>query len=329
MKEFLYKIQMIVTNSENIEFAVYMLAGGLILIGVYLFCGSEMKELFDTIFSKHVHKRNKIKSRAKLIYEKINKYLEKLIEANNLPDWIDTKRFKLICIGIFLVCFYFGQNVLLPTVALIDAFVIAILPVVFLRVNLERKRTRLSYDAEVLLNEFITKYRLRQFNVEEALEDMLDIKRLKQSKKTIARMLLKLRSARYDTDMREATDLFAFTVGTNWARMFAINIYHAKAYGVNITSSLENMIELSREGKDLLEHKKRSIAEPLFMLFVIPLLYIYLFYTSVGTGDISLNQYIQNQFFTEQGVSCLSLIIIGTAISVIYTILIYSKKFDF
>lgn len=275
-------------------------------------------------------KINERKTRVKLKKKEsnLNKHLRYLLEVSTMQQ-LTVFQFKMICMAIFLLFFTMTIKVLLPGASILISAAVAVLPYFVLRVRLETRRSYASHEAEILVNELLIKYRIKKYNIEEALEEVIKVKRLNKTRKMVSKLLLKLRSSRNEKEIKEAIDIFSYSIETNWAKVLGSNIYQASVSGINITTALEDLLIQLRDARKLWEEQIRNTAEPRRMLWGIPILYLFFLYISLNVLDLPLRDYIQNQFASEQGVTFFAFIIIGFSVSVILVILLFSRKFDF
>lgn len=313
--------------SGNIEKAV------LIVIYTAFFCGTLM--LISDVIKETSRKIKKLiddkrtKAKLKKAESKLDKHLRYLLEANAIYSVIDVFRFKVLSACLFMFFFSISVRVLFVGVSILFSSIITIMPYLILRVRLEKVRGKASHEAEVLINELLVKYRVKKYNIEEAIEEVMKVSRIKKTRIMLLKLLLKLRNTRNEQEIKEAINLFSYSIGTNWAKMLGSNIYQSSVSHINITLSLEDMLIQLREARILWEEQIKNTAEPRRMLIGIPLLYVFLLYVSLYLLEIPFNNYLYNQFASQQGVSWFILIIIGFLISVILVILLFSRKFDF
>lgn len=214
-------------------------------------------------------------------------------------------------------------------VAIPISFTIASMPYIYIRLRLLQLRNRSSHEAEQLISEMIAKYRMKNFNVEETIESVLTSKNVKVSKPLLSKLLIKLRTSRNDKEIFEATNIFAYSIGTNWAKILASNIYQANKFGINISLSLEDILINLREARILQEERSRNTSEPRRMMYFIPISYLLLFVMSVWFVGIDVKHFLYNQFGTKEGLTIFCLCMIGLMISNLFLIFISNKKLDY
>lgn len=206
----------------------------------------------------------------------------------------------------------------------------AIMPYVILKLVVARKRNRSSNEAETLLTNLIIQYRINRFNIEEALEAIIQKDtQLQGMKPLIYSLLIKLRSTRNRTEIREATEIFAYGIGTKWAVMLAHNIYTAAINNINITMSLEDLMVQLREIRDYTEEKKRLNLETKRMLWLIPISLVGTYYMAINYCNIPVARLIDNQFGTKEGVIFFIAVMLMSGLCWMLVGITQGNRFDF
>ena len=238
-------------------------------------------------------------------------------------------QFKMVTFILF--CFFFVNCFRLMNViiALIISLAMAAMPYLIIRLRLERLRSLSSNEAEILISELLIKYKIKNFNIEEAIEEVLKSKGVNNTRQLLSKLLMRLRTTRIDSELRDATNIFAYSINTNWARMLASNIHQSSKSGINVSLSMEDILIQLREARQLKEERKRNTAEPRRMLWSIPIFYFVLFLMSLNFMGLEVSHYLRNQFGTSQGVIMMCLILIGSLISYFFLSLLKSTKFDY
>ena len=125
------------------------------------------------------------------------------------------------------------------------------LPLIALMIRFSYKRTRASFEGEILITEMLRQYRMSNYNIYETLERIVSgTSELKESKKLLYQLLVSIRTTGDVKAIRKAVNLFGFAIQTNWSRMLAHNIYIAAAKGTNVTLALEDILLQLREARD-------------------------------------------------------------------------------
>lgn len=211
-------------------------------------------------------------------------------------------------------------------------FLFASLPYFLLRLRLESLRYRGSNEAELLVSSLLNQYRSHYFNIFEGMEAVVreENPELKVTGNQLFRLLIALREAKNNREIRIATDRFAFSIKTNWCNMLSQCIYSAVSEGITITASLEDLMEQLKEARMLAEEKKRLNSESSRMVqILIPLAYLGSVFVGIKYLDIPLSSLIKNQIFTSGGLMLLSIILLLMVVNLILVSLVTKGKFDF
>ena len=242
---------------------------------------------------------------------------------------VSVKGFKTLSAGVFILFFALCAPALSVMVSFLLAAAMACLPYIALRFRLLRKRAKIGDEAETLVQNLMIEYRVSNYNIVEAIEAAVSRKELKEADKVLFSLLLRLRNTKSGAKIKEAADLFAFAIGTNWARMLAGNIYRAALDGGNVTEALEDILRNLKMGRREAEERKRLNAESERMLFLIPLSYLGTLLATRSFVGAPAKTFLANQFLTKEGVIFFVLIVLMTAVSCMLTYAARSKKFDF
>lgn len=232
-----------------------------------------------------------------------------------------------ICFGITLV----GMRSMPVTTAFLMGFLIATLPYLILRIKLEVIRRKSSFEGEVFIGNFLSAYRIANFNLYKAMETIGKEKsKTKNCTELIAKMLLELRNTANLEEIQKASEKFAFAIHTNWSRMFAYNLSIAAGDGTNISLALEDILIQLREAKAVSEERKRLNSEAARMvIFLIPILYAATIIMNMRYIGLSVGTFIHNQFFTAQGFMLLLVILFLFLINLVLVEVVNNQRFDY
>ena len=242
---------------------------------------------------------------------------------------ITVTQYKTFTIVIFLFVFLNSFRFVNIVISVLLSAFMAAIPYLIIRLKLEKLRSLGSNEAEILISELLIKYKIKNFNMEEAIEEVMDSKGIVNTRQILSKLLIKLRSTRVDSELRDATRLFAYSIDTNWARMLASNIYQSSLSGINVSLSLEDILLQLREARKLKEERKRETAEPRRIFYSIPLIYAFLHIIGIKYMGVDVNHYLKNQFTTPQGLLLLGLSFAGFVVTFFFLSLLNNKKFDY
>jgi len=239
--------------------------------------------------------------------------------------------FKNITALLFLLFLIIGSTILNYSTGLVMASAVGATPFLLLRVKLERERSRASFEAEQLVVTILNKYRISRFNIEETLEAVIaDVADLPLTRKMLFQLLIKMRTTKNMEEIRDATRIFAYNIGTNWAKMLANNIFQAEAKGMNVVVSLEDILSQLREARVLAEERKRNNSESVILVKLFcPGIYLVFSYFAIEKFDLGLTGFLYQQFMTKQGLIMFLYFLLLFFAGYLLLELVQNKKFDF
>lgn len=314
---------------ENLLVTIFtsiLFAGGIVILFWKGF--GEWKNLILAEIRRHWnHRREKAADKPE---GRIDRSLRYLLET----AWggrISVGAFKNITALLFLIFLIFGSAIFNYSTGLVMAAAVGATPFLLLRVKLERERSRASFEAEQLVVSILNKYRISRFNIEEALEAVIaDVIDLPLTRKMLFQLLIKMRTTKNMEEIRDATRIFAYNIGTNWAKMLANNIFQAEAKGMNVVVSLEDILSQLREARVLAEERKRNNLESVIMVKLFcPGVYLVFSYFAIEKFDLGLDGFLYQQFMTKQGLILFIYFLILFFTGYLLLELVQNKKFDY
>lgn len=302
------------------------------LIGCLIIYGKDFMDYIERLKAYDKLKTNTIsEDQRKAFNNKLDKYLEKLIIATNTQK-LDVIKLKQLTVFLFVLSFMIVSYVLGLFAGLLVSIMTASLPFISLRLRLNTMQTKGSHEGESLIVNLLSKYRTSSFNIEEAIEKVVkdsDIS-IPNCQVALYRLLYSARGTKNPVLIRESTNLFAYTLGTNWAKMLSNNIYLAIVSGTNVSKPLEDILIRLRGATILQEERRRKNAESIRIVkYVAPTIYIFFFLIAVNFVGISPKTYMYNQFMTKQGMVLFIACIVSWMFNYILILSIKNKKFDF
>jgi len=179
----------------------------------------------------------------------------------------------------------------------------AVIPYSILRLRLELQRKKGSMEGEKVTSELLRQYRIADENMLEALEraiPQLDDCRVCQ--KQLFRLVMILRNTGSVSEMREACDVFSYSIGTNWSYMLANSIRLSVEKGMSIAMGLEDILVQMRQAMANMEERKRMNSESTrITIFMVPLLYLGTVGLSLYYLEMSPKHFLENQIGTPEG----------------------------
>jgi hypothetical protein len=239
--------------------------------------------------------------------------------------------FLTLIIAMYFIVFTASATNLPPSVSCAVAAAFSALPYLFLRVRLERIRTRGSYEGESLVSALLTQYWIAGGNIFAAIENTLETTGgIPVTRRLLSTLLIELRSTGSLERIQKAADAFAYGIGTNWGRMFAYNIRIAAVSGCDVSLAIEDILSQLREARALAEERKRINGESVrLVVFLIPLSYIGSFFVAVALLGMSPARFLRNQFATAEGFGFFVAAVFLFFMNLVLIEVVTNRKLDF
>lgn len=236
-----------------------------------------------------------------------------------------------VTIILFFAVYIAGLRFFMLPKALFLAFLMAALPCLFVYILASSAWKAGSYEGEALLSEFLRQYKLNSMNVDKTLEEMIKGKtEIKNTRQSVYSLLIMLRSSADKEDVNEATEEFAKKIKTNWARMFAHNIYIAFTDGTDISLAIEDILIQLREARALSEERKRINSESIRMAwFLAPAIYFATVLMATNYLGMTFGKFLHNQLGTPEGFFYFSLIVFLFLLNICLLTFVVNQRFDY
>lgn len=277
------------------------------------------------------YRRLRYNSRSKNIYGKLSDNIEKTLRTVGIKN-ISGDGFCIFqtALGVVVFTSFLYLSGMVTSLFITSGFVL--MPYLAMKMKVENMRKKGSYEGERLISEFLSQYRIANYNIYRTMELVITngSNDIKVSKNLLYRILLEMRTEGNIEKIKDAAKIFTYGINTNWAGMFANNLAIAGESGINVQAALEDLLIQLREARKLLEERKRLNSEARRMLlFLIPLLYAGMFAASTRYLDIPFEKLFRNQFFTEEGIILFVICILLYLFNVVLIEAVRSKSFDF
>lgn len=318
----------IINAAHKIDFFVILGIAIMYFTGTLILLFPTLKKLFFEMTNK-LQERKKTSRRMKKTESDFLRETRYMLSAA-IGQRITAGTFFIATAVLFALTFIMTIRTISPTMALFLSLIVAATPYILLRLRLNYIRNAASGEAEKLIQDILIQYRIAGFSIEGALEKVIaNNKGLIVSKPLLYQMLQTIRSTRNKQEIRDTTDMFSHTIGTNWAKMLSHNIYSSSVNNINVSLSLEDILIQLREARSLSEERKRINAESGRMFWMIPLSYLGTVIIATSMMGMTFNKFIANQFGTAIGVIFFIIIVVLTVISYMLISMTKQKKFDF
>lgn len=298
----------------------------LIIIGIWSVFSNAIL-YFLKVLRPHKTFRNNNEVSSSHLYKHIKRLL---LIVNGKDDDKKVSVFYLISILLFFLTFLVVIQRTTFTKGLIFAIILSLVPYLFLRLQLKQIRIEGSYEADILINEFLNQYKLNNGNIYDTIDEtIVKIKEAPMMKRQLFIMALKLKEYRSLEDLDDIVENFVYSIGTEWIILLANNIYISITDNVDITSGLEDIQKEIKQAISDKEREKRINLESVSILkFLTPVLYILSIVLANAVFNISLKEFINYQLNTRTGFNYFMLIVIMTIFNSSILILLKKQKFD-
>ena len=260
----------------------------------------------------------------------IRRHLNRVLQAT-LNSSFKSAHFLWLCGLLFLGVSVVAMRSMPVFTALATALITALLPYFILRVKLEIIRKRSSFEGEAFVGNFLSAYRMSNYNILETMEKAgKEKQKTKNCSELMAKILLEIRNTANHAEISRASYKFAYAINTNWSRMFAYNVKLGITYGTNVSLALEDILIQLREAKAACEERKRINAEAARIVkFFIPALYLLSVFMSVKHIGIPIERFIYNQVFTSQGFMMLTASVFLFVMNIALIEYVNNQQFDY
>jgi len=301
----------------------------ILLTGAWLFLGRKVIH-FIRQRSRGYRFSTKIKAKPD---NKFTAHIRQLIRMTTGKSGSDSVfYFLFLSVCLFFISFtvtvgLFGISVFFILMSALIGF----LPYIYLRFILKSLQLEGSYEAESLLGELTSMYKISDFNMSSAIDKTVEtLKGSPLSKKALFILSLKIKDYKDREELQSAVDFFVSMFGTEWAELLGMSIFEAIANGTNVSVSLDNILSNLKEIKSSIEKDKRANYEAFTMVkFIIPIVYILSVFTCVKYFGFTLGKFFYYQFNTGLGIKFFIAISVLSVVSFWSMYILSRPKFDF
>lgn len=176
-------------------------------------------------------------------------------------------------------------------------------PYLLLYMKLRAINVNSSYEADILVTELISQYKMNYLNMVEAIDQtIIRLKRDLYTRKALFRLSLDVKECRNREELEVIVKEFAFSIGTEWAILLSNNIYQAIAYRDDVREGLEDILNELIALKAVNETNKQNNSETFLIIkYVAPLAYLLSIYGLIHYLGFSTSKFIDYQFKNPQG----------------------------
>jgi len=313
----------------TIEAIIRVLMYALLLTGVWLFLGRYLVR-----FIREKNKVYRFKGRSSEKPDnKFTAHIRLLIRITTGKKGKDNV-FYFLFLSIFLFSISFTITSGLFGISIffvLMSALIGLLPYIYLRFKFKSLQLAGSYEAENLLSELTSMYKISDFNMASAIDKTIEtIKGSPLSKKALFILSVKIKDYKDKGELQSAVDFFVSMFGTEWAVLLGMSIFESVANGTNVSVSLDGILSNLKEIKSSIEKDKRANYEAFTMVkFVIPIVYVLSVFTCVKYFGFTIGKFFFYQFNTALGIKFFMAISVLSVISFWSMYVLSRPKFDF
>ncbi len=195
-------------------------------------------------------------------------------------------------------------------------------PYFLLRIRLYQIRVNSSYEAENLVTELISQYKMNYFNMMEAIDQTIPhLKKQPNTKKALIRLSYALKQYRSAKELDEIIREFIYSINTSWAMLLANNIFLSIEYGDNVKEALEDIVNDLIDLKNINEKNQQYNNETFVMIkYVAPGAYLFSIFSMFYIFNFTFKKFINYQFRNPIGFKFFIL----TITLIIFNYIVYS-----
>lgn len=298
----------------------------MVIVGIWMITSN-----YILYFLKVIKPRKTFRNNTQVSSSNMYKHIKRLILIVYGKD--DDKKvstFYLISILLFFLTFLVVIQRTSMIRSLVFAIILSLVPYLFLRLQLKQIRVEGSYEADILINEFLNQYKLNNQNIYDSIDEtIVKMKEAPVMKRQLFIMSLKLKEYRRDEQLEEIIENFVYAVGTEWIILLANNIYIGITDNIDITTGLEDIQKEIKQAIADKEREKRINLESVSIVrYLTPVLYILSIILANSVFNISFREFLDYQINTRTGFNYFMLIVIMTIFNSSLLILMKKQKFD-
>lgn len=204
-------------------------------------------------------------------------------------------------------------------------------PYLILFVRLRSIHVTSSYEADTLVTELISQYKLNFLNMLEAIDQtIIRLRKDMYTRKSLFRLSLDMKESRSKEEIEEITNEFAYSLGTEWGKLLANNIYQAVANRDDVREGLEDILNELLALKSVNEANKQYNSESFIIIKIVaPAAYLFSVYGAIKWLGFSPQKFIEYQLKNPQGLQYFVYTMCSIALNYFVYFFIRRPKNDF
>lgn len=286
-------------NFRYVAFGVICISYLMFMIGGFFIFRKSIKNLRLWFLLRH---RLKLTRQTTRELSPFYRYLRSILFVSfKTPP--DEKVFLTALSALSLFVFLMGLRYFSVPTALLIACMSSLMPIFVLVIKVETIRKKGSKEGMSVVSVLYRNYWAQNKNIFSAMEETIKgTAECPICKSLLYKLLLRLRNTGNPLEIRECIDQFSFSMGTVWGKMLGVCIRLSAESGTDISEGLADIAEQLRIAGRRAEERRRLNSEASRMtVFLVPMLYIGTIFVSLYYLDVTLWDFIRNQFGTAEG----------------------------
>ena len=239
--------------------------------------------------------------------------------------------FLFILAVLFLFVLLISVKSLSFPAAIGAALICSAFPVLVLYAKCENDRNKASREGISLISDLYRNYRISNKNIYEAMQLCVEGNGdYPICRKQMYKLLLRLREASGHEEVKDCIRLFSSSLGTLWGYMLASCIRLSAERGIDISAGLKDIADQLNDANKWAEQRKRLNGESARMgMILVPVLYAGSIFASSKYLGVSLHDFMNNQFFTSEGLLLFLSIVFLFIANIVFIQLVMNGRIDY
>lgn len=179
----------------------------------------------------------------------------------------------------------------------------SLMPILLMLMKVESIRKKGSKEGISVIGDIYRNYWAQNKNIFSAIEETVKgSAECPICKRLLYKLLLRLRNTGNSLEIKECIDQFTFSLGTVWGKMLGVCIRLSAESGVDVSEGFADISDQLKVAYTRAEERRRLNSEAARMtVFLVPLLYVGTVLLSFYYLDVSVLDFMRNQFTTAEG----------------------------
>lgn len=254
---------------------------------------------------RHRHNLKAVMTSKSVIDEKAEKELFKLMKITGFDTVFGSVRQMMLIsllagISVGFLGFIAGGM----AIGSISLVFITFLPVLTMKVLLNKKRIKSSMEGDIMIQEFLANYKIHDCNIKDAVDATAkSLKNTPFSRGIMQNLAIDLGTASTKNEIEKAVNTLKYSLDTSWGNALGNSIYLGQLHGLKINEALEDLSKTICLCKRATEHERREHNEARLMIkYLAPMTYILSIWCGCRYFGFTLEKFLKYQFMTNLGI---------------------------